>query len=83
MYRSFLINVPYYLLYFASFVGLLFFIIYYDKRDGDSNNDILSDQGILAVAIALSIAFGFFTLVCLLGYGLIKIPISYWQESSY
>lgn len=37
----------------------------------------------MAVALALSLAFGFFCLICLLGWGLIKIPILWWKTSDY
>lgn len=81
MYRSIIMNIPFYLLYFFSFVGLLGFIYFIDNRDDDSENNILSGQGILGVMIGMSLAFGNFLLVLFLGYSFVKIPISYWTES--
>lgn len=74
-------NVPFFLLYFVSFLTLLGLIFYIDTSDGEKGSDILNKQGIFAVAIALSLAFGFLNLVCLLGYGLVLIPLSTWVES--
>ena len=79
--RAILINVPYYFLYFFSFVSLLAIIFIIDQND--KKLDILSGRGILDVIIALSMSFGFFCLVCCLGYALVKIPIKYWINSNY
>ena len=81
MYRSIIMNIPFYLLYFFMFVCLLATIYFIDNRDDDGQNDILSGQGILGVMIGMSLAFGNFLLVLFLGYSFVKIPISYWTES--
>jgi hypothetical protein len=75
-------NVPFFLLYFLSFIFLLGFIFYIDSSDGDKGSNILNEQGIFAVAIALSLAFGFLNLVILLGAGLVLIPLHTWVESN-
>lgn len=80
MIRAILVNVPFYILYCLSFIGLLVAIFIIDNQTGNESH-ILDSQGILAVLQALSLAFGFFCLVCLLGYALVKIPISWWQEA--
>lgn len=80
MIRAILINVPFYILYCLSFIGLLVVLLFLDNTYSKETN-ILDSQGILAVLQALSLAFGFFCLVCLLGYALVKIPISWWQEA--
>ena len=69
-------------MYFLSFISLLLLVFFIDEHTGDDTN-ILASKGILAVVIALSLAFGFFLLVCLLGYALVKIPISFWISSNY
>ena len=81
--RSMVYNVPYYLMYFFSFIALLFVIFMVDNQDENNENNILDGEGILAVIIALSLSSGFLLLVCLLGYALVKIPISFWQESDF
>jgi len=83
IYRSVVFNVPFYLMYFFSFVALLLVVFFIDNGDDNKENNILDGEGILAVIIALSLAFGFLLLVCLLGYALVKIPLSWWQESDY
>ena len=75
-------NVPFFLMYFLSFISLLGLIFYIDNKDGDEGSNILNEQGIFAVAIALSLAFGFLNLVCLLGYGLVLIPLNTWTNSN-
>jgi hypothetical protein len=70
-------------MYFFSFVGLLLIVFFIDNGDDNHENNILDGEGILAVIIALSLSFGFLLLVCLLGYALVKIPLSLWQESNY
>lgn len=80
MIRAILINVPYYIMYCLSFIGLMVALFIIDSRNDDDTN-ILDTQGILAVLQALSLAFGFLCLVCLLGYALVKIPLSWWQEA--
>lgn len=82
IYRSIIINVPFYILYCLSFIGLLVALVIIDKKTNNKFN-ILESQGIIAVLIALSLAFGYFCLVCLLGYALVKIPIMLWQQSTY
>ena len=82
VYRAIVSNVPYYIMYTFSFVGLLILLFIIDNRN-DNDINILDTQGILAVIIALSLAFGFLLLVCLLGYALVKIPLSFWMESSF
>ena len=72
---------PWYFLYFLCFVALVGALYLYDSTNEESSTDILADQGILAVIIALSLAFGFFTLVCCLGYALVKIPWTLWRDS--
>jgi hypothetical protein len=71
---------PYYILYVISFIGLLVLLMIHDNRKENDTN-ILQSQGIIAVALALSLAFGFFCLICLLGWGLVKIPILWWTNS--
>jgi hypothetical protein len=78
IYRSLIFNVPFYLMYFFSFVGLLLIVFFIDNGDDNHENNILDGEGILAVIIALSLSFGFLLLVCLLGYALVKIPLSWW-----
>jgi len=80
IYRSFVINIPYYILYFLSFASLLG-ICYWIDAENDSGEKLLQDnggKGIVVVAIALSLAFGFLTLVCVLGYALVMIPKHFW-----
>lgn len=76
--RAILLNVPIFLLYFVSFIVLLLMIYFLD----DSKN-ILDQQGILAVVVAVCLAAGFTLLVCFLGYGLVKIPVQMWVQSNY
>ena len=63
------------------FLVLLGAVYLYDSNNEESSEDILANQGIVAVLIAVSLAFGFFTLVCCLGYALVKIPWTLWRDS--
>ena len=83
IYKSFLRAMPYYVLYMVSFIVLLGIIFWIDSNNNDNSKDILGTQGILAVIIALSLAFGFLLLITLLGYSLVKIPIRFWVYSDY
>ena len=69
-------------MYFFSFISLLATIYFIDNSDGENGSNILNKQGVIAVAIALSMAFGFFLLVILLGYALVRIPILTWINSN-
>ena len=82
VYRSIVSNIPYYIMYTFSFVGLLILLYFIDARS-DTDVNILEAQGILAVIIALSLAFGFLCLVTLLGYALVKIPLQFWISSNF
>lgn len=77
-----LANVPYFVLYCISFIGLLIILFLHDNRYKNDKN-ILESQGIIAVAIALNLAFSFFCLVCLLGYALVKIPSHWWRDADF
>ena len=80
--RAIIMNVPYFFLYFFSFITLLVIIVVIDNNSkGEKDYNLLADGGILNIIIALSLSFGFFLLVCLLGYALVKIPIKYWINS--
>ena len=81
IYRSIVINMPYYFLYFCCFAAALGVVFYIDRKN-EETEDILTGQGILAVLIALSIFIGYLLLVCLLGWSLIKIPTLWWTESN-
>lgn len=76
-------NVPYYFFYFCNFIALLLIIFYIDGKKEEETDKILASQGILAVAIALSIFAGYLLLVLMLGWALVKIPYVYWVESNY
>ena len=83
IYRSFVTNIPYYILYFFSFAGLLGICYWIDQSNEGQNKVKLLGTGkdgigIVGVAIALSLAFGYFTLVTLLGYALVMIPKKWW-----
>jgi len=80
-YRSIVINMPYYFLYFCCFAAALGVVFYIDRKN-EETEDILTGQGILAVLIALSIFIGYLLLVCLLGWSLVKIPTLWWTESN-
>ena len=85
IYRSLGSNMPYYLLYVLCF-GLLLglcYAIHDPNAEGENGGNLLDGDGIAAVAIGLSLAFGFLTLVGTLGYGLAKIPIAWWNHSDY
>ena len=69
-------------MYFFSFISLLATIYFIDNSDGQGGSNILNEEGIIAVAIALSMAFGFFLLVIFLGYALVRIPILTWIGSN-
>lgn len=75
--RSFKMNVPIFLVYFISFIALLL-CVYFFGRDENGNNELLDQQGILAIIVALSLTFGFVLLILFLGYGLVKIPVQTW-----
>ena len=77
--RAILLNVPIFLMYFLSFIALLLLLYFLD----DSKHNILNQQGILAVVIAICLAAGCTLLVCFLGYGLVKIPVQTWVQSDY
>ena len=81
MQRSIKMNMPWFILYFVSFVGLLLFIYFLGEKDENGNSVILNKKGIISVAVALSIAFGFILLILFLGYGLVQIPIAAWKNS--
>ena len=83
IYRSIVMNVPYYFFYFCNFILLLLIIFYIDGQKEDKTQKILKSQGILAVGIALSLFAGYLLLVCFLGWALVKIPYVYWVESDY
>ena len=78
IYRSFVINIPYYILYFFSFAGLLGVCYWIDATNESGVKLLDGGIGIVGVAIALSLAFGYFTLVTLLGYALVAIPRQFW-----
>ena len=78
IYRSFVINIPYYILYFFSFAGLLGICYWIDSANVSGEKLLTGGTGIVGVAIALSLAFGFLTLVGVLGYALVMIPKEFW-----
>ena len=81
VHRSILINIPIFLMYFVSFIALLFLLYFIDQKQ-NSNHKILSNQGIIAVTIALCFAGGFFLLILFMGWGIVRIPIDTWIESN-
>jgi hypothetical protein len=42
IYRAIMFNVPFFLLYFVSFIFLLGFIFYIDSSDGEAGSNILN-----------------------------------------
>lgn len=43
IYRAIMFNVPFYLLYFLSFISLLAIIFYIDNSDGEAGSNILNE----------------------------------------
>jgi len=77
IYRSFVINIPYYILYFLSYAAMLGTCVWIDSTNA-SEEKLLDGIGIVGLAIALSLAFGYLTLVGVLGYALVMIPKTHW-----
>eukprot|EP00347_Sterkiella_histriomuscorum_P011527 403372114 len=77
MMRSIRNNVPMLVVYLVLFVVVV--IILAVTKSG---REALQNEGIVGCIIGLSLVFGLLSIVILLGYGLVKIPISYFKFSS-
>ncbi|CDW71976.1 UNKNOWN [Stylonychia lemnae] len=75
--RSIRNNVPMLVVYLVLFI-IVIIILAVTK----SGREALENEGIVGCIIGLSLVFGLLSIVILLGYGLVKIPISYFKFAS-
>ena len=70
-------NIPMMIVYFVAFIGIVVVLAV-----TEAGKVALEENGLMGCVIGLNLVFGLLSIVFLLGYGLVAIPISYFKFSS-